>query len=172
MNALALLKIIGPVLACAGLAWLVADRQHLAKVTHRYEQCSAAAGTAAANVAGCDAVVRDRIETARRADACEAAIKVGDAYSIQMACGAEVKRTHADLIAARGSLADANAQLALAGADRDAAVQRAEARAAIISTRKTDNARTIDAAPRRADGLVRCDARCLRSLAGEAGKGP
>ncbi len=172
MTWLRLAGIVGPFILLIVTGLSVADRIHLKKMVTRYQQCSAAAKSDTASVAGCDADIAARVTAARQAAECEAALKLGDLYAIRATCGAQGKRVQAELTAAQVELGDARQQLRVALADRDQAVSRAEARATTHASRTAQNDRTIDAAPRGANGLLRCDADCLRSLAGEPGAQP
>ena len=153
--------------ACGFIAWAVADRFRLADQLERYEACEKAAGDAAAALTDCPPLLMARVDAARRADVCEAALHSTDLYSIRASCGAGIKLVVAQRDASVGDLADARRQLADLTNDRDAAIARAEGRATTFTKRIEANDRTIAAAPRTADGGVRCDAECLRRLAGE-----
>lgn len=149
------------------IAWAVADRFRLADRVDRYEACEKAAGDAAAALTDCPPMLMARVDAARRADVCEAALHSTDLYSIRASCGAGIKLVVAQRDAAVGDLADARRQIADLTTDRDAAIARAEGRATTFTKRIEANDRTIAAAPRTADGGVRCDAECLRRLSGE-----
>lgn len=166
------LRIGGGVLgliAIGSLLWIVADHKRLVAVEKAQKACIAGvkAKGDAGDISSCPAEIAARIETARRADACEAALQGANLSAVRAVCGLQVKRLQAERDAAAANLADTAGQLAGAKADRDAAVLRAEARATTTATRKAANDRTIETAPRTADGNVHCDAECLRRLAGD-----
>ncbi|MBI0530073.1 hypothetical protein [Sphingomonas sp. TX0522] len=169
------LWIIGGGVAAAAamfIAWAVADRFRLADRVAGYDRCEAAAGDMTAALTDCPAMLMTRVDAARRADVCEGALHSGDVYTIRASCPAEVKLMVARRDAALSDLYDARAQIADLTNDRNAAIARAEGRAITFTKRIEANDRIIAAAPRTADGGVRCDAECLRRLAGErAGSG-
>lgn len=164
------LRILGGLAGCAALigivAWAVATF-HKAQAVDGYRACSKAAKSASAPLTDCDATIKALVTAARASAACDAALEKDpvDLFGASTSCAAGAKRLIARATAAEGSLADANAQLAGAKVDRDAAVLRAEARATSIAARKAANDRTIEAAPRTDAGLVHCDAECLHALA-------
>jgi regulator of protease activity HflC (stomatin/prohibitin superfamily) len=82
-----------------------------------------------------------------------------------------VKRRGALLVGAEANLADARRQIAEAERRTTAAIARAEARGETQSRRADDARSAIDAAPLGADGLLSCDAQCLRRLAGAGPRG-
>ncbi len=166
-----ILRIAGWALVVAALAfvaWAVIDRFDLADRITGYEACASAADKPDAPLTACDAKVAARVEAARRADACDAAIGAADLYVVRATCTANVKTLAADRDAARSDLADTRHQLDAADRDRDAAVTRAEARRTTHTTRTTKNDHVIAAAPLGVDGRSHCDAACLRALAGDA----
>ncbi|CAN5550339.1 hypothetical protein BH09PSE4_BH09PSE4_21230 [soil metagenome] len=166
---MSILKIFGGLIAAAAfayVAWLYHDHHALAAQHKDALACVAAATTADAALTACPVVIGERVRTARQADACETALsaRATSGYAIRATCGEQVKKLDAMLTASDASLADAAAQLRTAAVDRDGAVQRAEARATSTADRKAANDATIAKAPRVADGIVRCDAQCLRNL--------
>jgi hypothetical protein len=78
-----------------------------------------------------------------------------------------VKRQHAALTAATTDLANVRADLKSERESRAAAIASAEQRAATTARRIAGNEQAIESAPRHDDGRVRCDAECLRRLAGD-----
>lgn len=156
--------------ALAFLIWAAFDRFEQKREVARYGRCTAAIAKPATPglIESCDAAVAREIDAARKARACEAALKGNDLYAIRASCGAEAKRVHAERDAARSNETDLKSQLADADRRIEQAIGRAEARGAARATREQDNARAIESAPRGADGRVRCDAECLRRIAGDA----
>jgi hypothetical protein len=77
-----------------------------------------------------------------------------------------VKRRGALLTGVQADLADARDQLAQAERRTTAAIARAEARATVQARKDADANSALTAAPRGADGLLTCDAACLRRLSG------
>lgn len=160
---------IAGLLALVGVLLWVKSTLEKAAEADAYRACEHAAPSVADPLDRCPKATRARIETARRAEACDAAIGTDasqpDPYLVRVACSAPVKALEARAATAAINEADARSQLAIANARNDAALARAEARAATTATRKADNDRTLSLAPRTADGRVRCDADCLRQLA-------
>ncbi|WP_343528737.1 hypothetical protein [Sphingomonas sp.] len=160
--------IVAPLALIAALAWLTVEHLRLREEVRLSEQCTRAAPSASASIDACPIAVKDRIETARRADQCEAALAKSNLSAIRATCGASVKLVAAERDAARADLSDARDQLAAAGRDRDAAVTRAEARQSLHASRTAHNEMVIARAPIGADGRARCDDDCLRALADAA----
>ena len=147
--------------------WFVVDSIDKRGEAMDARACAVAATGSADPLDRCKQEVRARIEEARRAAACHAAI--GDAdparalFAIRAACPASVKRlvVALDATAAERDGAIVQRDAALAGAG--AAVERAESRSSRSQDKAKANARIIDAAPR-VDGRIVCDADCLRGL--------
>lgn len=155
-------------LALVTLAWLVRDRFEQKYVADAARSCAVAAPTPAAPLETCLPAVRDRIETARRAAACDGAladtVTAQTRFAIRQSCGGGVKRLVASLEAARTDAASMAAQLAEVRADTVTALARAEARSARNQERDTHARAVIAAQPRRGDGGIACDVECLRQL--------
>ncbi|MDF7776890.1 hypothetical protein P1X14_16655 [Sphingomonas sp. AOB5] len=167
------LKIGLPALIGMFLIWAVVDRFDQAgkvrELTLQRDNCIAVAEGKPGVPEVCPAQIAVHIRASARAAICEQALAGRDLYAIRAACSEQVKRAVAERDAAIAERADLRTQLAQADARTADAVARAEKRATTTATRKADNDRTISTAPRTADGLVRCDADCLRRLSGEAG---
>lgn len=158
-----------PAATAAFLIWATFDRFNQAAQVDRYERCEKAAGTPDQPTGECPALIASRIAASRRALECETAIGKRDLYAIRATCGEQVKRVVAQLGAAESNLAAAQQDLKTERASRADAIARAELRAKTQANRTADNDRTIKAAPRTDDGRVRCDAECVRRLAGDRG---
>lgn len=107
----------------------------------------------AGSPAGCDPALLPVYHAAEDSRLCEAGLKL-DAIAPQ--CPAYVQQLY-------GERADAQGQLAAAVADRDAAIARAENRVANATLRKQKDEDGQKLAQHEPDGLVTCDARCLRA---------
>ncbi|WP_066667380.1 MULTISPECIES: hypothetical protein [unclassified Sphingomonas] len=168
MSWLTLLRYGGLALVGAFLTWAVIDRFRLADRVAQYRACDKAAATPGDPIDACSNTIVERVAAARRADDCEKAITAGDLYTLRASCTAGVKHQHAELGAAQARVANLDEQLRRALANTSAAVARAEARGVRLADRTAENARTIEAAPRRADGRVLCNPDCVRRIAGDA----
>lgn len=154
---------LGLGLAVAGLDWRDARGART-----ELKVCTAAAGDARQSLEGCPDVLAAAIDDARRSAECDAAIAREDLYAERASCSEAVKRRGALLTGARADLADAREQLAQAERRTTAAIARAEARATVQARKDADAQSALVAAPRGADGLLTCDAECLRRLSGAA----
>lgn len=126
--------------------------------------CLAAAGgpDADASARACPAPVAAQHRLARMSARCDAGLLQGDLFAVEAACSTEVKTLLAQRQAETGRADSLDAALKSSRADTAAAITRAEARAR-SQTQRTSNAQAaVSAAPRDPDGLVRCDAQCLR----------
>lgn len=130
--------------------------------------CVAAAGSATKPLEGCPDPLSAAIDDARRSAECATAIEGEDLFAERASCSEPVKRRGALLAGARAELEDARQQLAQAERRTTAAIARAEARATVQARRDADAESALTAAPRGADGLLTCDAECLRRLSGAA----
>lgn len=163
------LKLAGAGVGAAALlflAWGTFDRFQLAGEVRDHRACAAAVESPSAELGRCDGRIRAVALAARRGQDCEAAIGAGDLYAVRASCGEQVKRLGARLTAAEANAADLTRQLGEERQGRAAAIGRAEQRAAANQSRRTLQDETIRAAPRAADGRLRCDAECLRRLSG------
>jgi hypothetical protein len=116
-------------------------------------------------------VLAAAIDDARRSAECAAAIEAEDLFAERASCSEPVKRRGALLSGARADLADVRGQLAQAERRTTAAIARAEARATVQARKDADAQSALSHAPRGADGLLTCDAECLRQLSGTAREG-
>lgn len=166
-------RLIGSIvllLAMGSLIFLAQDRFRQKAVADDARACAAAAASLGddASLARCLPQIRGEVQEARRARLCEAALlpslRPETRFAASQACGGGTKRLIANLDA-QGAIADnLKTQLAERGAAELRAVARAEARSAANDERDRRARITIDAAPRGADGSIRCDADCLRRL--------
>jgi len=154
-----------------GIGAAVLDWRSARQARGELRLCTAAAGDEREPLKGCPETISAAIEAQRRAAACEAAIAGADLYAERASCGEQVKRRGALLVGAEANLADARRQIAEAERRTTAAIARAEARGETQSRRADDARSAIDAAPLGADGLLSCDAQCLRRLAGAGPRG-
>lgn len=148
------------------LAFALAQLIGLAGEGRAARACYASAGPGTDISTKCPKTIVTVIDAERRSRACDAALGRRDLFAQRAACSAAVKRLAAELEAANAELAGAEALLARERRDTAAAVARAEARATTTTTRNRNAEAAILAAPRAADGLVDCDARCMRALDG------
>lgn len=117
------------------------------------------------------AITADHL-VARQASACDAALAASSesAAGVEASCTLPVRRVVVERDVARGEarrLTDALNQERLG---QDAAIARASASATTLAERKVRAAVAVQAAPRDGDGLVVCDAQCMRSRWGVAGE--
>jgi hypothetical protein len=126
--------------------------------------CLTAAGGAdpVASAASCPPAVAAQHRIARASVRCDRALLEADLFAVEAACSAEVKtllsQRDAETVRADGLVG----ALARARTDQAAAVSRAEARARTQSQRTARGQAVVSSAPRDVDGLVVCDAGCLR----------
>lgn len=155
-------------LATAG--WLIRDRFHQRSLAQAAERCAAAAADPAdaKSLDPCLPKVRAEILAARQGRICEASLlpslRPETRFAMAQSCGGGVKRLVAQMDSAEAGLANAQRQLAEARADLSTAVARAERRAGRSNERESHGRTVIQAAPRDAGGIIRCDAECLRRL--------
>ena len=111
---------------------------------------------------------------ANRARSCDAAFEARpeNAYGVAASCSAPVKRVQAERDVARREAKAAIDNLNQERLGQDAAIARASASATALAERKARAAAALNAAPRDGDGLVVCDAQCVRERWGRAGERP
>lgn len=102
---------------------------------------------------------------ANRARACDAAFTAHpeNTYGVAASCSTPVKTVQAERDVARAEAADLTAALNQERLGQDAAIARATAAASAQAERKARAAAALQAAPRDGDGLLVCDAGCLRA---------
>jgi hypothetical protein len=170
------IKIVGTALAAAAVAfvlWAAQDRFKQVAAVNKAERCSAAVAKPDKPLVDCPGPIAEAAEQSRRASGCDTALQINAAIAtrgtqlvaIRALCSAPVKRLQQQLDVAGHDIEDLSQQVNAAQSRQDAAVSRAEARATSTAQRKAANDRTIQTAPRTADGSVRCDVECLRALA-------
>jgi hypothetical protein len=150
----------------AGAVWLIRENDRLAAVEQRGLACEAAVKNGEPTALNCPQVIADAATLADRYRQCDAALKASDAYSVQAACSEQVKSRDAAATALAADLADVKARLAAERAATGAAISRATARATALNRKDRNAQAALAAAPRGADGRIRCDDQCLRALAG------
>lgn len=113
----------------------------------------------------CDPVIAARWARAVQAETCDASLsaKPANLYGIGNNCSTPVKTLHAQYGVVADELGAAVQALKDQKGDQVAAIRRAEADARVQFERKSRAAAAVQSAPRNADGLVICDARCLRA---------
>jgi len=172
---LSYLKIGGGLIGLVALlsvAWLARDRFAQKEIADNARDCAAVAFKLTGDLDHCMPEVKSAIEARRQAEACDTALTAEGKlpstglYGIRTACSSEVKQLHAERDAARNDAANAKRAMEALRAKMDAAVERAEIRGANVQKRKSDATRAIQAAPVGDDGLVDCDADCLRNIGG------
>lgn len=159
------LKILGTLGIAAAIAFVVVDWRAKSADVAVEKACEVAIGKTGGDVSGCPAVLAKVATAARAAQACDDALASSDGFAVDQTCSTAVKTLVARDSADAASLASALVAEHQADADRDAAISRAEARAQDMDKRVISDAKTIAAAPRNADGTVRCDSQCLRDIA-------
>ncbi|MFN7400341.1 MAG: hypothetical protein ACK5SX_15090 [Sandaracinobacter sp.] len=164
-------RLIGLVALVAGIGVGLADWRGARNARAELRVCTGAAGDVRKTLEGCPDVVAAAIDDARRAAECDAAIARDDLYAERASCSEAVKRRGALLAGARAELENARQQLAQAERRTTAAIARAEARATVQARRDADAQSALSHAPRGADGLLTCDAECLRRLSGAPREG-
>ncbi|MDH7971760.1 hypothetical protein QH494_06150 [Sphingomonas sp. AR_OL41] len=169
MNPLSIARIAAGIVAVAlagWLIWAVNDRFKLAGEVKQHKACLVAIAKPELPLSpACEPSIADNVASARQAAGCDGALTAKNIVAIRALCPTSVKTIVADRDAQAGNLVDANQQLDGAKQRLIDAVSRAEARAAGTAKRKASNDRTIQTAPRTADGSMRCDAQCLHDLA-------
>jgi hypothetical protein len=175
MNAL-ILRLVGGAFGLAMLAsaaWLIRDRFHQQDLAQAAAACAVAAGDPndAKPLDACLPKVAAEIRAARQGRICETSLlpslRPETRFAMAQSCGAGVKRLVAQGDASAADLADARRDLAAARTELTTAVARAEARALRTNERERHGRTVIQAAPRDAGGTIRCNAECLRRLAGD-----
>lgn len=114
----------------------------------------------------CPQAIADAATIAERSRDCDAGLAARDLYVIRAACSAPVKTRDAQATAHQFNADQLAEQLRQARAAIAGAVARADARSQTLTRKDRDAQAALDRAPRGADGRIRCDADCLRRLAG------
>lgn len=169
---MSMLKVYGLLaigLGALALAGSVSLNVHQAKVLGQHRACVMAIKPNARLGADprklCDPAIAERWARAVQAETCDTALsaKPANAYGIGNNCSTPVKTLHAQYGVVAEELAGAVQALKDQKGDQVAAIRRAEADARVQAERKSRAAAAVQSAPRNADGLVICDARCLRA---------
>lgn len=155
-------------IALGSTAWLIADRFTQKARADAAVSCDRLVAGIGLDFTPCLPAVQAAALTARRSNACAAALlpRLSDEnrFAMQQSCGAGVKRLVAERDAAEAGQADAEARLADVRAGTERAVARAEIRATAQQERDKHVQDVLAGAPRRSDGGVDCDAGCLQRL--------
>lgn len=138
------------------------------KKVKAFETCVASLKTpflSGADPQACPPVIVTDHLVAARSYACDAALtaRPENAYGVQAACTTLVKTVQAERDVARREAARLTADLTSERLERDGVVARATAAATTQAERKARAAAALKAAPRDGDGLVVCDADCVRA---------
>lgn len=160
------------IIAAMGLLIVTKHQEEgrLRKVVAAHEACIRDAGgeDPALTARSCPQPVAIQHRIARAAVRCDAALLGADLFAVEAACSTEVKTLQAERQAESRRADTMATALTRARADQAAAVSRAEARARTQNERTVRGQTVVSAAPRDADGLVVCDAECLRRRFGSA----
>lgn len=171
-SALSLLPLAG-VAGVAGTAILLAvvvsknaEERELRATIGGWEACAAEVetGRQVGETSACPAPIAFADLTARRTARCDVGLGRADAFAVDAACSAPVKRVVAERAARTGERDRLQLQLTETRQRQAAAIAAAEARGR-TQTQRTERVETdLSAAPRTDAGLGRCDADCLRNL--------
>ncbi len=164
-------RLVAIVGLAAGVGVGLADWRSARGARAELRICAAATGDKSKPLEGCPDALAAAIDDARRSAECAAAIEAEDLFAERASCSEPVKRRGALLAGARTHLADARGQLAEAERRTTAAIARADARATVQARKDADAQSALSRAPRGADGLLSCDAECLRRLSGSPAQG-
>ena len=157
-------------IALISLAWLVNDRFVQKALADDARACAKAAADLddTAELTRCLPDVAKEIREARQSRLCNGALlpqlRPETRFMMAQACGEGVKRLVAAGDAAAADRDSLTAELGRVRADSAAAIERAERRTQTKNERIAHGQKVIQAAPRDADGDIRCDAECLRRL--------
>lgn len=122
----------------------------------------------------CDPIIAGRWARAVQAETCDASLSAvpENRYGVGNNCSTAVKRLQAQRDAAATERDGANEALKRERAAQAAAIRRAVADTRVQAERKSRAAAAVQSAPRNPDGLVVCDAGCLRARRASADPGP
>jgi hypothetical protein len=117
----------------------------------------------------CDPAIANDHAAAVKAKACDEGLDAvpENTFGLRQVCSTAVKGLVAERDVARAERDGFQGDLKVARDGQAAAITRAEARIRTEAQRKIDAAQVVASAPRDADGLVVCDAGCLRRRAGQ-----
>lgn len=117
----------------------------------------------------CEPIIATNHQVAARSYACDAALtaRPENTYGVNAACTLPVKTVQTERDVARGEAGRLTRTLNDERLQRDDVVARATAAATTQAERKARAAAALKAAPRDSDGLVVCDAECVRNRWGE-----
>lgn len=132
-----------------------------------HRECLSALQTRIVNVdlsAICEPIIAKNHLAAAQSYSCDLALtsRPQSAYGVKAACSLPVKTIRAERDVARAEAGRLVKTLNDERLGRDAAIARAQAAAKTQAERKARAAAVVQAAPRDGDGLIRCDADCVR----------
>jgi hypothetical protein len=159
-------------IAAVALGLVVAksiEETRLRAVIAGHDACAAAVANDGLDVSAsrCPPAVAAAHRDQLRARTCDAALAGGETFGMRSACSTPVKTVVAERDAARGERDRALTEIDRLRKDQSAAVARAEARGRAEAVRTHDlETRLEGPSPLPDSGLARCDAECLRRLAG------
>ncbi|ALL14277.1 hypothetical protein [Caulobacter henricii] len=112
----------------------------------------------------CEPIIATSHQVAARSSACEAALaaRPENIFGVRMACSAPIKSLFAQRDVAQAEAGHLAKALNDERLGRGAAIARAQLSATTQAERKARAAAAVQAAPRDGDGLIRCDAECVR----------
>ncbi|MCY1648165.1 hypothetical protein OVA11_14165 [Caulobacter sp. SL161] len=152
-------------LSVVGAGWAVVNGARDAATLRACVRALGSEGSPERVAKACPAAIADAHLVAARASACDAALSARpeNSYAVAAACSAPVKTVQAERDIARREAARLTSDLTNERLGQDAAIARASASAATLAERKARAVAAVQAAPRDGDGLVVCDADCLRA---------
>lgn len=120
----------------------------------------------------CPGAIAAAALAANRARACDAAFSARpeNTYGVAASCSSPVQRVQAERDIAQGEAKRLTQALTEERLGQDAAIARAAAAATTQAERKARASAALQAAPRDGDGLVVCDAQCMRQRWAAAGE--
>lgn len=142
---------------------------HQTRKVKAFQQCTAEVGAGSVGLLAsakiCPPAIAQVHTVAVHAQACEAALsaKPENTYGVGAYCSTPVKTLQAERDVARSEARRLTADLQNERLGRDDAISRATVAATTQAERKARAAAAVQAAPRDGDGLVVCDAKCVRA---------
>jgi len=175
LRAVAIATIVLQVAVIAGLgAAVTAQGGKIAT----FKSCADQVGAGSLGVLGsakvCPPTIAQAHATAVRAQACEAALSEvpENTYGVGANCAEPIKTVQAERDVARREAKRLTDDLQTERLGRADAISRAQAAATTQAERKARAAAALNAAPRDGDGLIVCDAECVRARWSAAAERP